>query len=238
MRHRKANIKLGRKASHRKAMFRNMTTSLLAAGSITTTIHKGKVLKGLVDRLVTLARKNTPSSFVRARKLFASHKAAMAFFKNVLTENWFPGRTSGCVFMTPLGPRAGDAATMVKLSLAMAPPEDKAAKKRKDAPKERDRAARVAASQAKLKEESPVAAPRDFRTEPQPAQEPPAAPTESSAEPLESSAAPTESSAEPLEPSAEPTESSAEPPESAAAPDAEDPDAPVTPESGEEPKGE
>ena len=71
MRHRVAGRKLGRNASHRKAMFRNMATSLIrtvrivegevgqpkVAGRIITTVPKAKELRPIVEKLVTMARK-------------------------------------------------------------------------------------------------------------------------------------------------------------------------------------
>ena len=66
MRHRMAGRKLGRNASHRRAMFRNMSASLIKAvgeesggsGRIVTTLAKAKELRGVVERLVTLAKKS------------------------------------------------------------------------------------------------------------------------------------------------------------------------------------
>ncbi len=71
MRHRVAGRKLGRNASHRKAMFRNMATSLIrtvrivegevgqpkVAGRIITTVPKAKELRPIVEKLITMARK-------------------------------------------------------------------------------------------------------------------------------------------------------------------------------------
>ena len=50
MRHRKAGRKLGRNSSHRKAMYRNMVTSLMLHGRITTTEAKAKELRGYAER--------------------------------------------------------------------------------------------------------------------------------------------------------------------------------------------
>ncbi len=71
MRHRVAGRKLGRNASHRKAMFRNMATSFIrtvrivegevgqpkVAGRIITTVPKAKELRPIVEKLITMARK-------------------------------------------------------------------------------------------------------------------------------------------------------------------------------------
>ena len=58
MRHRKSGRKLGRNGSHRKAMFRNMVTSLIEAEQIETTVQKAKELRPIVEKLITSAKKN------------------------------------------------------------------------------------------------------------------------------------------------------------------------------------
>ena len=50
--------RLGRKADHRKALLRNMATSLIENGQIETTEMKAKELSSVVDKLVTLAKRN------------------------------------------------------------------------------------------------------------------------------------------------------------------------------------
>ena len=57
MRHQKSGRKLGRTSSHRKAMFRNLTTSLLIHDRIRTTDAKAKELRKYAERMITLARK-------------------------------------------------------------------------------------------------------------------------------------------------------------------------------------
>lgn len=78
MRHKRRGRQLGRNASHRRAMFRNMATSLITSvipagndvpegrvsGRIETTVHKAKELRPIVEKLVTLAKK----SLVHAEK--------------------------------------------------------------------------------------------------------------------------------------------------------------------------
>ena len=63
MRHRKAGRKLGRNSSHRKAMFRNMVTSLLRHEQIRTTLPKAKELRQWVEPMITLAKKHAWSSY-------------------------------------------------------------------------------------------------------------------------------------------------------------------------------
>ena len=50
--------RLGRKADHRKALLRNMATSLIENGQIETTEMKAKELSSVVDKLITLAKRN------------------------------------------------------------------------------------------------------------------------------------------------------------------------------------
>lgn len=63
------NRKLGRKADHRKAMLRNMATSLIEQGQIETTEMKAKEIHSVVDRLVTLAKRGD----LHARRQAASY---------------------------------------------------------------------------------------------------------------------------------------------------------------------
>ena len=63
MRHRKSGRKLGRNSSHRKALYRNMVTSLLRHGQIRTTLAKAKELRSHVEPVITLARKHTWSNY-------------------------------------------------------------------------------------------------------------------------------------------------------------------------------
>ena len=61
MRHRKSGRKLGRNSSHRRAMFRNMATSLIEEESIETTTAKAKELRSIVEKLITLGSRNAVS---------------------------------------------------------------------------------------------------------------------------------------------------------------------------------
>ena len=67
------NRKLGRKADHRKAMLRNLATSLIEFGEVETTQAKAKELRSVVDKLITLGKKGD----LHARR------QALAFVRNV-----------------------------------------------------------------------------------------------------------------------------------------------------------
>ena len=66
MRHKKIGRKLGRNSSHRKAMYRNMASSLIEHESITTTIAKAKELRRTIEPLITLAKEDGVSQRRRA----------------------------------------------------------------------------------------------------------------------------------------------------------------------------
>src|SRR5262249_36201536 len=77
MRHRNAGRTLGRNASHRLALMRNLTRSLIEHGRIVTTLEKAKEVRPFVEKLITLAKQNT----LHARRLALSRlrdKAAVA----------------------------------------------------------------------------------------------------------------------------------------------------------------
>jgi len=57
MRHRKSGRKLNRTSSHRKAMFANMSASLITHEQIVTTLPKAKELRPVVEKLITLAKR-------------------------------------------------------------------------------------------------------------------------------------------------------------------------------------
>jgi large subunit ribosomal protein L17 len=73
MRHLRAGRKLGRNATHRVALLRNLARALIEHGRIITTVEKAKSLRPFVEKLITLAKKglasNEPSKAIHARRL-------------------------------------------------------------------------------------------------------------------------------------------------------------------------
>jgi len=175
MRHRKANVKLGRTASHRDAMLRNMVTSLFEYGRIQTTLYKAKALRPLADRLIGLAKGGKAD-------LAALRRAAAVITKRTVLDTLFgeagdrfAGRVSGFTVMVKTGLRPGDAAPMVILELAGAHEARAAlgAQARKAKAGAGDRAKRVAQSSRKAAAET--GAPEAAPAEPAPAEAAPAA---------------------------------------------------------------
>ena len=119
MRHKKSGRRLGRNSSHRKAMFRNMATSLVQHETIKTTLPKAKELRRVVEPLITLAKEdgvaNRRLAFDRLRD-----KAAVGKLFSDLGPR-FKGRPGGYLRILKLGPRAGDAAPMALVQLVDGP---------------------------------------------------------------------------------------------------------------------
>jgi large subunit ribosomal protein L17 len=117
MRHRKANVKLGRTASHRDAMLRNMVTSLFEYDRIVTTISKAKALRPLADHMIGLAKngKGDLHAFRQAAAVITKRAVLDKVFDEAATR--FNDRPCGYTIMVKSGLRKGDAAPMVILEL-------------------------------------------------------------------------------------------------------------------------
>ena len=128
MRHRKSGVKLGRTSSHRKAMFRNMTTSLLRHEAIVTTEAKAKALRGYVEPLITLALNADGSSedAVRRRRLAFDRLRDDVAVGKLFTELGprYKERPGGYLRILKMGYRAGDAAPMAIVQLLDQPGAD------------------------------------------------------------------------------------------------------------------
>ena len=115
MRHQRKGRKLGRDASHRKALYSNMAGALFEHGRIKTTEAKAKELRPIAEKLVTLARKDATD--VQAQRqavaFLRSKDAVHNLFHQVAPR--FVDRPGGYTRIVKLGPRQGDAAPMVYL---------------------------------------------------------------------------------------------------------------------------
>ena len=115
MNHRKTGRKLGRTGAHRKALFRNMVASLLEHEQIRTTDAKAKELRGVAERLITLAKRGD----LHARRLAAA-KIQDRQVLGTLFDDLGPRyaeRPGGYTRILKLGSRKGDAAEMSLIEL-------------------------------------------------------------------------------------------------------------------------
>ena len=154
MRHRIETRKLGRSSSHRDAMLRNMVTSLIEKGRITTTLQKAKELRRVADRMVTLGKQGDLAARRRAGAFVRSDSALKKLFSEVAL--WSQTRPGGYTRILQLGNRPGDNATKAIIEFVDRPkpvaaetPGKKAGTKAKAAPK----AAKVTKAPAKKKPE-------------------------------------------------------------------------------------
>jgi large subunit ribosomal protein L17 len=126
MRHNKKQVKLGRTAAHRRALFRNLLSSLFEHGSIITTDAKAKEVKRRADILIGWARQGSlHHRRMAARELFGSPPLQRLF------DHWgkvFPDRVSGFTRSVKIRQRLGDGALMTLVEIIEAPAvADKAA---------------------------------------------------------------------------------------------------------------
>jgi large subunit ribosomal protein L17 len=115
MRHLNSGRKLSRSSSHRKALMRNMVTSLILHGSIRTTDAKAKEVRRWAERMITLGKKQTVAARRRARAFVQTDEAVYKLFSEVAPR--FEHRAGGYTRIVKLGNRPGDCAPMSLLEL-------------------------------------------------------------------------------------------------------------------------
>jgi large subunit ribosomal protein L17 len=107
--------RLGRSASHQKVILKNLAMSLFESGRITTTVTKGKYLRGYVDKLITFARKGDLASRRECLKLMDNSMMVKKLFDEIGPASY--GRTSGFTRLIKYKNRQGDGAEMVIVEL-------------------------------------------------------------------------------------------------------------------------
>ena len=113
MRHQHGYRKLGRDSAHRKAMLRNMATSLVLHESIDTTLPKAKELRKVVERMITLGKRGD----LHARRMAASYLFDDEAVKKVFSDlaRRFENRPGGYTRILKRGFRFGDGADIATL---------------------------------------------------------------------------------------------------------------------------
>ena len=121
MRHRKSGRKFNRNSSHRKAMFRNMTSSLVEHELIKTTLPKAKELRTVAEPLITLAKKDTVANRRLAFARLRDNEAVAKLFNELGPR--YESRPGGYIRILKCGLRAGDSAPMAYVELVDRPVE-------------------------------------------------------------------------------------------------------------------
>lgn len=111
MRHRKSTKILSRTAASRKALIKNLATSLVLHGKIRTTETKAKVLRPYVERLVTAAKKGTLADRRQILQKVDTEAAVKVLMDKLGPQ--FKSRNGGYTRLMKIGPRQGDGAPVV-----------------------------------------------------------------------------------------------------------------------------
>ena len=132
MRHRNAGFKLGRNTSHRRAMLRNLVTSVLVEDRVETTITKCKAVRPIVEKMITLGKRGTVHARRQAAAYLMTPESVDRLFATVAPR--YGDRQGGYLHITRTGARKGDAAEMAFIELLGAEQElNEKAQKRSEA---------------------------------------------------------------------------------------------------------
>jgi large subunit ribosomal protein L17 len=115
VRHQAKGRQLSRTAEHRRALLRNLATSLVLHGGIETTVAKAKELRPYAEKLITLARRGD----LHARRQVARKIRERSALSRLFTEIGprFAARPGGYTRILKLGHRPGDGAEMARIEL-------------------------------------------------------------------------------------------------------------------------
>ena len=121
MRHRKQHGKLGRSSAHRKALLRNMVTSLLEHERIQTTDAKAREVRRLAERMITLGKRGSLHARRQALSVVRSRGVTAKVFGELADR--YRERPGGYTRVMKLGLRTGDAAPVSIVELVDRPGE-------------------------------------------------------------------------------------------------------------------
>lgn len=134
MRHRNNSKRLGRKPNQARLLLKNLATSILLYERVRTTKKRAEVVRGVVDNIITIGKKDRPDLAIRKLASLVSDKNASKKVLEVLKKR-YATRPSGFTRIKPVGMRKGDGALLVDIELvdavigADAPVDTEAAEK-------------------------------------------------------------------------------------------------------------
>jgi large subunit ribosomal protein L17 len=138
MRHRNAGNKLGRNTSHRRAMLRNLVTSVIVEDRVETTVAKAKAVRPLVEKMITLGKKGDLASRRRALSYVMTDKAVTRLFETVAPR--YGDRQGGYLRIVRSGFRQGDGGEKAFIELLGAEKQLDAKRQKRDDIKAKKRA--------------------------------------------------------------------------------------------------
>jgi len=133
MRHAKKRLQLSRFTSWHDATIRSLAKNMVISQSMRTTLARAKASKQMIEKLITLGKKNTLFARRQAQKVLGEHKLVNLLFNEIAPR--FAKRDSGFTRIIGLGRRRGDNAQMVIFELTEL--KKKEAKKLKPAKEEK-----------------------------------------------------------------------------------------------------
>ena len=129
MRHRKAGFKLQRDPSARRALLRGLTTSVILQDRVITTVTKAKAVKPLVEKMITLGKKDTLHTRRQAASYLQTPGAVQRLFDTLAPR--FAERKGGYTRVVRLGRRKGDGAEMALIEVLGAELQKRGEERRK-----------------------------------------------------------------------------------------------------------
>ena len=123
MRHQAHHGRLGVQPAHRRAMVRNMVTSLLKHERIKTTKNRAREVRRYAEKMITIAKKETLASKRNVLGFVREREVVNKLFKTLIYR--YAQRNGGYTRVLKLGARKGDGAEMVFLELVDRPVEEK-----------------------------------------------------------------------------------------------------------------
>ncbi|HNW61032.1 MAG TPA: 50S ribosomal protein L17 [bacterium] len=158
MRHGKSGRTLGKTHSHRKAMMGNMAASILSHKSIITTTPKAKEARGVVERLITFAKKNDLAARRMVMRTIKDKELVRELFDEIGPK--FADRNGGYTRVIKLGNRQGDGASMAIFELVgyegtKAAKIEKQRQKREEKVAKKKKEIEEAAAQAQQQQQQP-----------------------------------------------------------------------------------
>jgi large subunit ribosomal protein L17 len=115
MRHRNAGFKLGRNTSHRRALLRNLVTSVIVEDRVETTVAKAKAVRPHVEKMITLGKKGDVHSRRQALSFLMTDEAVTRLFDTVAPR--YGDRQGGYLRIVRTGFQKGDGAEKAYIEL-------------------------------------------------------------------------------------------------------------------------
>jgi large subunit ribosomal protein L17 len=137
MRHRNGGFKLGRNTSHRRALLRNLVTSIILNDRCHTTITKAKATRPIVEKMITLGKNGSVHARRQALAYLMTPEAVDRLFKTVSPR--YATRPGGYSRIIRTGQRQGDASEMAYIELLDAETELNAKAEKREAAKTKRR---------------------------------------------------------------------------------------------------